>query len=376
MNNVVNPQLVRGLLSLVMVGGLFGGFFAAFSWAFARRRLGCPILPASKLRIVPWGLRSVLVVFAIWFLVNTVIVVAYARSRERLSSWLSTTRVASSTSRTPAASTLQRASAQPAVEAPKSGDDRKEKVFSFTEQMGLVSVINLVLLIVVPLVLKLQANATWCDLGIERAGLARNVKIGVVAFFLTTPAVFSTNAIAQLVFRTNKHPLELMLRQEASLAGVIVALVSAIILAPAAEELIFRAVFQGWLIRATFRREGLGEELEVELGTHSSPTSPDGPQPDDGLEGSPTSACPEGASPTIPAAPPISRLPVMLTSLLFAAVHAPQMPAPIPIFLLSLVLGTLYQRTGSLIPSFVVHAMFNGFSTVILLIDMIGKSSR
>jgi membrane protease YdiL (CAAX protease family) len=271
---------------------------------------------------------------------------------------------------------LQRASAQPAVEAPKSGDDRKEKVFSFTEQMGLVSVINLVLLIVVPLVLKLQANATWCDLGIERAGLARNVKIGVVAFFLTTPAVFSTNAIAQLVFRTNKHPLELMLRQEASLAGVIVALVSAIILAPAAEELIFRAVFQGWLIRATFRREGLGEELEVELGTHSSPTSPDGPQPDDGLEGSPTSACPEGASPTIPAAPPISRLPVMLTSLLFAAVHAPQMPAPIPIFLLSLVLGTLYQRTGSLIPSFVVHAMFNGFSTVILLIDMIGKSSR
>lgn len=375
MNNVVNPQLVRGLLSLVMVGGLFGGFFASLSWAFARRRLGCPILPASKPRVVPWGLRTVLVVFGIWILVNIVIVMAYARGRERLSSWRARTGVASATSRTSGASPSKGGSVQREGDAPTSPDDREDEAFSFTEKMGLVSVINLVLLIVVPPVLKFESNATWSDLGIERAGLAKNVKIGVVAFFLTTPAVFATNAIAQLVFRTNKHPLELMLRQDSSLAVVIVALVSAVILAPAAEELIFRAVFQGWLIRATLRRGGLAEEFGIELGTPSGPGMADRLDSDAVLEVPLISACSESAAATVPASPPISRLPVVLTSLLFAAVHAPQMPAPIPIFFLSLVLGTLYQRTGSVIPSFVVHAMFNGFSTIILLIDMIGKPS-
>jgi hypothetical protein len=58
--------------------------------------------------------------------------------------------------------------------------------------------------------------------------------------------------------------------------------------------------------------------------------------------------------------------PVLLTSALFAAVHLPQWPAPIAIFFLSVGLGVVYQRTGSLIASFVMHALFNGFSTLIL----------
>ena len=61
-----------------------------------------------------------------------------------------------------------------------------------------------------------------------------------------------------------------------------------------------------------------------------------------------------------------SPAPIVIISALFAVVHLPQWPAPIAIFFLSLGLGVVYQRSGSLFASFVMHALFNGFSTLIL----------
>jgi hypothetical protein len=57
---------------------------------------------------------------------------------------------------------------------------------------------------------------------------------------------------------------------------------------------------------------------------------------------------------------------IILTSLIFAALHAAQWPAPIPLFLLAVGLGLVYQRTGSLLAPIVMHAVFNGFSTLML----------
>ena len=57
---------------------------------------------------------------------------------------------------------------------------------------------------------------------------------------------------------------------------------------------------------------------------------------------------------------------IVLTSLIFAALHAAQWPAPIPLFLLAVGLGVVYQRTGSLLAPIVMHAVFNGFSTLML----------
>ena len=66
-----------------------------------------------------------------------------------------------------------------------------------------------------------------------------------------------------------------------------------------------------------------------------------------------------------------SSLAIVVTSLLFAAMHLPQWPAPIAIFLLSLGLGTLYQRTGSLLAAIAMHGTFNGFNTVLMLMEAI-----
>ena len=57
----------------------------------------------------------------------------------------------------------------------------------------------------------------------------------------------------------------------------------------------------------------------------------------------------------------------MLTSAFFALAHYDQMPAPIPIFVLALVLGWLYEVTGSLVASAVLHTLFNGFNTTLMV---------
>ena len=55
----------------------------------------------------------------------------------------------------------------------------------------------------------------------------------------------------------------------------------------------------------------------------------------------------------------------MVTSVLFAVVH-PMWTAPV-IFLLSLCLGYVYERTGNLWATIVIHAMFNTASTLLFL---------
>ena len=49
----------------------------------------------------------------------------------------------------------------------------------------------------------------------------------------------------------------------------------------------------------------------------------------------------------------------------------PQWPAPLAIFFLSVGLGAVYQRTGSLIASFVMHALFNGLGTMMLFLAIL-----
>jgi membrane protease YdiL (CAAX protease family) len=58
--------------------------------------------------------------------------------------------------------------------------------------------------------------------------------------------------------------------------------------------------------------------------------------------------------------------PITVSSAAFGLAHFGYGPEPIPLFLLALVLGFLYQRTHRIIPSIVAHGLFNMFSMIIL----------
>ncbi len=169
--------------------------------------------------------------------------------------------------------------------------------------------------------LRWHAAASWTDLGFDwraRAGPGA----GVVAFFVITLPV-------QIVYflvsskETELHPmiqLAMRSRSDLWLIGV-----CGVLVAPLVEEFLFRVVLQGWLERRERATDEQGQLLPL-----------------------PGGRVPRGT------------LPILVSSFFFALAHASNWPAPLPLFLLALVLGYLYHQTHRLWPSLVVHMLFNG----------------
>ncbi|MBI1901723.1 MAG: CPBP family intramembrane metalloprotease [Planctomycetia bacterium] len=167
--------------------------------------------------------------------------------------------------------------------------------------------------------------ATWRDLGLASPQFGRDVLTGLVAALAVLFPVLGLNVLLVWVLEpTAQHPvIEMLLKSRdvltfASLTFVAVAIV------PPAEEFLYRGLLQGWLEKTAF------------------PTS----------------------SPGVPAGP-AAWVALLGSSVVFAVMHSSAWPAPIPLFFFALVLGFLYQRTGSLWPSIVLHAVLNGTSLLI-----------
>ena len=89
--------------------------------------------------------------------------------------------------------------------------------------------------------------------------LGERVRVGALGFLLVTPLVYAINLLCTRIWTPHKHPLETMVLDEANGAVPLgqlayLAFLTAVVLAPAAEELIFRGVIQGWLERLFGRR--------------------------------------------------------------------------------------------------------------------------
>jgi membrane protease YdiL (CAAX protease family) len=267
-------------------------------------------------------------------------------------------------------------------------------VLSPTEQMLLQTLLNGAMLLLLPAAIRATSGARLRDLGLCFADWKRQASVGLVAVFLAIPVVYTIQACAVLVTewlerRREAHPLEKMLRDQFSGDNAYLAIVSAVVLAPLVEELLFRGIFQRWLMKLLARndqvhgprgphqagqeptahpllREGPARVCEEVVGhdakKHSAGASEvvDQPRPDS----SPSRTSPARRRQFSP------WVAILLTSLFFAAVHGPQWPAPIPLFVLSLAIGIVYYRTGSLIAAVCMHAAFNGLSTLFLLLAL------
>ena len=60
----------------------------------------------------------------------------------------------------------------------------------------------------------------------------------------------------------------------------------------------------------------------------------------------------------------------MASSLAFALAHVGQGLAWVPLTLLGLVLGRIAQRTGSIVPCILLHALFNAVSVCLVVVQV------
>ncbi len=172
--------------------------------------------------------------------------------------------------------------------------------------------------------LAVRAGAGPEALGWGLGELGRDAARGWIAAAFIIPPVLAVQAVLTALF-PSEHPLISVIKANKALLPV--AAVLAVLIAPLAEEFFFRVVVQGWLekIERGLRRGGPG-----------------------GI------GWPRGV------------LPVLGSSLAFAAAHFGHGADPVPLFLLALVLGYLYRQTHRLWPSLVVHMTLNALTTALL----------
>ena len=325
-----NPPTLPSTVLVLATFTVVAAMIAAWVTAIARLGRGEPLIPGRPPRVIPWGPGSVLAAIVLSVLINLAVVSGYLAAMGPV------------------------------------------KVIAPAMQLVLIAVNNAVLIAALPLLLRLTSGARPGDFGLGTTPARADAILGVFGYLLVAPVIFALMGVAVRVWPPQAHPLQKMLEADTGGAIALLAFLSGVVLAPAAEELLFRGIILGGLVRAfsgampapdpTIK---LIEPGDVEL------------LPSDSIAtiedfGNPWSA--PQAPPDARRGNPVPRAGLManvLTSVLFATLHYAQWPAPIPLFFLSLALGWLYLRTGGLIAPFAMHATFNGMSTAILYLHLL-----
>lgn len=347
-----NANPVGAAILVIVVLGILSACLLSWAVVLARVAVRQPLLPTRPRLRVRWGGTAVVGTFLLWLLLN-----AAAGLSLR----------------------LLKPDAQP---------------LTALEKMGAVSVLNLLLILLLPLFLRIWSPDVRKDLGLGRGWRSSlsDALLGVFAALFMAPIVYTTQFAVIQIWKSNAHPLQEMMIAARNGKVALLAFVAAVILAPIVEELMFRGIFQGWLERLASGRPQVPQEVRW---TGSPPTNPpaliglaadsSGPSQTPGPFFKQTGDKPLPTIPPLAVEPPphllstekssqsshftlASLIAWVVPALLFAGVHYEQWPAPIPLFPLALALGLLYRRTASLVAPIAMHATFNALSTVVLIL--------
>ena len=199
--------------------------------------------------------------------------------------------------------------------------------------------------------LAVAAGLTWLSIryghrfgefGLSGRTAPLGIPAGLAGFCMWVPLVWTVQALL-VRFLPYSHPaIEGMMGRPTPLV-IFQTWFLAILVAPLAEEILFRGVLQGWLQRWPNRRpENRGSLI---FGESASPHGNAGDRPIDWMA-------------------------ILLTSLVFAAAHYSQGPAPVSLFVLSLGIGYLYQRTGNLTACIVMHMILNTITLTLVSLEI------
>ena len=351
------PPMVPPIVVFLMLS-LLASVVGSWIWVILRVAFQASVLPRFEPRVVPWGGKSVLAVLLVWLAIQIVGQIAFTLATHGVSG---------------------RAKGAPAVLSP-------------SEMMVASAIQNTAVLVVIPLLLAAISQARARDFGLARPTLRTlgQVVQGVVAWPLAAPVVYGMMLVAVWIWGKQSHPLESAIKNEGLGQMSAVFLLAGAVLAPAAEELIFRGVLLGWLTRLALPPVPTRSLLLDDAGDLIDPSSWDNelevrPQPclasTDELQPDPRQLVEDDSEianipphelSTIPKSGMTFRLILanLVVSILFAGLHYSVWPTPVPIFFLSLVLGLLYQRTGSLVGPVALHMSFNGISTILMFLTI------
>ncbi len=233
----------------------------------------------------------------------------------------------------------------------------------------------------------LRTGADWkSDLGLTLRSVGHDLGLGLVAYVMLAPVIYAMQATIQHWY-PSEHPLVESFRSNPTVGFYLICVFSAAIVAPLVEEFLCRVLLQGWLERVF---TGLARESEAgfdgpfERPPAAAPPILTGPAPGAGTEiaaaaadgseqGTAAAMEPAGEVGVLRGAPLAQELrgwfwvvPILISSFVFAALHLGNGLDPIPLFVLALGLGYLYQRTHRLLPCVVLHFLVNAFALAML----------
>jgi membrane protease YdiL (CAAX protease family) len=284
-------------LILSLAGAMIALCAATWMAIASRHRAGGPVVPLTPRRAVPWRAFDLLMIALFYILANRAF-------------WTVFSLLAS----------IGASADRPLLPRNQAG--------------GLVTPDELAVRLMASLVANLTASgfallwifshtdATWEDLGWRRGTVRGDLRLGLIAFAAIAAPIYALQALLSR-FTSEQHPIIEVLQRHPDPTLYVLAGLSAVLVAPFAEEFLIRVLLQGWLESAgTMSRSPAAESIEWRA--------------------------------------------IVLTSLFFSLLHLGHGAAPIPLFFLALVLGYLYQRTHRLLPSMTVHFCLNACSFFLL----------
>lgn len=337
-----------GFFVLLFAAGLIAACLTAWAKAAAKWRQGLPLVAYEPRRPFPATFFDLLLLAMVYVLTNIAVsVVLYAAA-------------ASNAGGTPALRDVVVAIAATALT-------------------------NLLMMGLAVLWIRGRHGASWADLGFGLDKAADDLRLGLAAFAAVSVPVYLLQSVLSQFVREQHPIIELLLKHR---EGWLLALsgVSAVLVAPLAEEFFFRALLQGWVesLVAPSARSGDGIAETPTEAVQCSPLMAGPADPENPYSPAPSTAESPDVEP-LPveenlALPPAAqfrvagvrwdRAAIVFSSAIFALMHLGQGAAPIPLFFLALALGYLYQRTGRLLPSITVHLCLNACSLAALYVGL------